>query len=215
MNIFISHSSVDKWAARWISRDLELLGGKCFLDEKSIRTGESIDETIRISLSDCEDFMILLTPASIKSEWVLIELGGALALKKRIIPILLYLGTNEIPQVISLKLARDINDIEGYYNEIKDRIAGRIIPKPKKKKVKQLIPKNLQIGDQVLISKPTDERYYSDKESIIPWNDEIMDKYSGREAVIIEPSKLGNDVYHLDIDDGELHWALPWLLSAT
>ena len=66
------------------------------------------------NLKNCNDLLFLLSPSSLKSEWVLVELGGALALEKNIIPILLYVGVNEIPSMISLKLARDINDIDGY-----------------------------------------------------------------------------------------------------
>ena len=47
MKIFISHSSKDKWAARRISQDLNGLGAETFLDEKDIKTGESIDESIK------------------------------------------------------------------------------------------------------------------------------------------------------------------------
>src|SRR5687768_14778046 len=109
MKIFISHSSKDKWAARRISEDLMTFGSETFLDEKDIETGQSIDSSIRKHLKTCDDFLIIISPASIKSEWVLIELGGALALEKKVIPILLYVGANEMPNAINLKLARDIN----------------------------------------------------------------------------------------------------------
>ena len=111
MKIFISHSTKDKWAARRITEDLISLGAEIFLDEKDIETGESIDSSIRKHLKDCNDFLIILSPASLKSEWVLIELGGALALEKKVIPILLYVGANEMPNAINLKLARDINQL--------------------------------------------------------------------------------------------------------
>lgn len=47
MKIFISHSSRDKWAARRISEDLISCGATTFLDEKDIRTGQSIDESVK------------------------------------------------------------------------------------------------------------------------------------------------------------------------
>ena len=83
-------------------------------------------------MKDCEDFLIIISPASIKSEWVLIELGGAIALEKNIIPILLYVGVNEIPQIINLKLARDINDVSLYYQEVSNKLTENSNPASKK-----------------------------------------------------------------------------------
>ena len=101
MKIFISHSSRDKWAARRISAEIEQLGADTFLDEKDIETGESIDESISVHLKDSDELLVLLSPASVKSDWVLVEVGGAKALGKRLVPILFYLGANEIPSPIS------------------------------------------------------------------------------------------------------------------
>ena len=108
MKIFVSHSSKDKWAARRIAAEVESLGAKVFIDEKDIETGQSIDSAIKKHLTEADDFVLLLSPASLKSEWVLLELGGAMALGKNIVPILMYVGANELPKAITLRLARDI-----------------------------------------------------------------------------------------------------------
>jgi hypothetical protein len=100
MKVFISHSSRDRWAARRISADLEKLGVDTFLDEKDIETGESIDETISVHLKDCDECLLLLSPASLKSHWVLIEIGGAKALGKRLVP-MLHIGVNDMPSTLS------------------------------------------------------------------------------------------------------------------
>ena len=54
MKMFISHSSYDKWIARQISNLLEADGHTTFLDEKDIKTGESIDESIQNHLKDSD-----------------------------------------------------------------------------------------------------------------------------------------------------------------
>jgi hypothetical protein len=51
----------------------------------------------------------------------MIEVGGAMALNKRLIPILLHVGPNELPDALGNGMARDINDIERYYAEVKAR----------------------------------------------------------------------------------------------
>jgi hypothetical protein len=180
MNIFISHSSKDKWAARRISEDLISLGTKTFLDEKDIETGESIDVSLVKNLTNCTDFLIILSPASIKSEWVLLELGGAIALGKKIIPILLYVGANEMPKAINLKLARDINSIQLYYDEVKQSISGKRMTK--KAKPRETFKHSFKAGSRVLVvsTRPNDVVLLG---ITINWTSE-MDIYLGKEFTI-------------------------------
>lgn len=98
MKIFISHSSVDQWVARRISQDLIDLGIDTFLDEKDIETGQSIDDTVTDNLRDCDELVLILSPTALRSHWVLIEVGGAKVLGKRVVPILLGVTPNAIPQ---------------------------------------------------------------------------------------------------------------------
>lgn len=116
-----------------MSRLLETEGHNTFLDEKDIKTGDSIDASIQEHLKDSDHLVILLSPASVTSHWVFIELGGAKALGKRVVPILFHVGANEIPQAISQLLARDINDFDKYIEELRAKPAGKSNrAKPKK-----------------------------------------------------------------------------------
>src|ERR1044072_8672601 len=121
MKIFISHSSQDKWVARKISEDLNRIGIETFLDEKDIGTGESIDDAIGQHLLESDELLIIISPASLSSQWVFVEIGGAKALGKRLVPILFHVGANELPPLLSRFLARDLNDIQTYYDEAKNR----------------------------------------------------------------------------------------------
>jgi TIR domain len=204
MKVFISHSSKDKWAARRISEDIVEIGCETFLDEKDIKSGNAIDASIKKHLKECEDFLIILSPASIKSEWVLIELGGALALEKNIIPILLYVGANVIPDVIGLKLARDINDIDRYYNEIFAKLNNQ--PKPKQEPEVEPEAK-IKSGSKVIVTSilPGD---YIGKGYNVDWAEE-MNNYLGHEAIVTHIFRDG--LVQLNIDDGGFYWAADWL----
>lgn len=211
MKVFISHSSKDKWAARRISEDLKILGAETFLDEKDIQTGQSIDDSITKHLKSCDDFLIIISPASIKSEWVLIELGGALILEKKIIPILFYVGANEIPQVINLKLARDINNIQIYYDEVKSAISG--IPEGESKTKETLTQSVFKSGDKVKIvaTRPAD---IMRNDFLVDW-EPPMDSYLGQEAKIdLANANNLNEVYTIDIDTNEEQYlfAKEWLI---
>ncbi len=199
MKIFISHSSKDKWVARRISEDLISLGHKTFLDEKDIETGQSIDSSIQKHLKGCSDFLIIVSPASIKSDWVLIELGGAIALEKKIIPILLYVGTNEMPQVINLRLARDINAIQQYYDEIKKSNSAISTKKMVEKRIKKdLIETTYKVGDRVLVV-PVKPKDAMRSDALIDWEPE-MDAFLGQETEISYVSRRVSEGYNIKID---------------
>jgi TIR domain len=101
MKVFISHSSVDKWVARRISQDLQAMGIETFLDEKDIETGDSFDDSIQEQLRESDELLMLLSPAALQSTWVVMEIGGAKVLGKRLIPILLHVGVNEMPSPLT------------------------------------------------------------------------------------------------------------------
>jgi hypothetical protein len=71
---------------------------KTFLDEKDIHSGESIPESIRGNIQECNEFLVLLSRYSIDRQWVLVEVGAAWAFGS----ILLLLPTRSL-----LKRCRD------------------------------------------------------------------------------------------------------------
>ena len=210
MKIFVSHSSKDKWAVRRIAKDIEELGHTVFLDEKDILTGDSIDSSIKSHLKTSDHFLVLLSPASLQSQWVLIELGGAIALEKRIVPVLLYVGANELPTAINLKLARDINDIDKYYAELGGlptppkaaAIASKLEPRAKRK---QSI---LSIGTKVRVARNLPPVIYRAEGAGVTWVED-MDQYLGQSGTITAVDSDGD--YELDVDSERFAWAKEWL----
>ena len=207
MKIFISHSSRDKWAAKIISKEIIEIGHNTFLDEKDIRTGESIDKSIKTNLKNADHFLILISPDSVKSEWVLIELGGAIALELTVIPILLYVDANLMPKVISLSLARDINDIDRYFEELKSKKVNsktKVWENPNYKHT-------YKMGDIVkLIPVPTEINIISPGRGIF-WGNP-MNKYAERRAKIVKLDAR-DETYNIDIDNGEFYWQKEWLIK--
>jgi hypothetical protein len=93
INVFLSHNAADKPFVRRVARDLESQGVDVWLDEWSIRPGESISSKIEEALQEYDLFLIVLTPSSVQSEWVKEELRVAYRLRigksrQKIIPIL-------------------------------------------------------------------------------------------------------------------------------
>lgn len=213
MKVFISHSAVDRWVARRISQDLQALGIETFLDEKDIVTGDSIDSSIQQHLRDSDEVLILLSPTAINSTWVLVELGGAIALDKRVIPILQHVGANEIPNPISKALARDINEIDKYYKEAQERLQKPT--KARRSSVKRPTSQrprrytiNFKVGEKVKIPDTRQPAVERDPGPSIDWNPS-MDTYRGMEATITQVDS--DQSVKLDVDGGNFWWAFEWL----
>ena len=91
--VFISHSSNDKPFVRKLKRDLNLNYIDTWVDEDEMFPGDSLIEKLSFGLKESTHFLIVLSPFSIQSEWVKLELENALAQVEqstieKIIPIL-------------------------------------------------------------------------------------------------------------------------------
>ena len=128
---FLSHSGRDRWVARQCCRLIEETGkGKIgvFLDEKDIEGGQSIVETIRSAIEECDELVVLLTPYSIDREWVLVEISAAWALRKRIIVIIDKVNPKKMPDIVSSYKAIDLNDFDQYLAQLASRVKERSSP---------------------------------------------------------------------------------------
>ena len=88
--VFISYSHTDKETADVITRLLEDLGIDYFRDVKEIEWGDAIVGTVRQGLIDAIAIIVIVSPGSLKSQWVAYETGFATALHKRILPYLTH-----------------------------------------------------------------------------------------------------------------------------
>ena len=120
--VFISHSWKDRWIAKQMANVIEEKGQeynvKTFLDEKDIEGGDSISESIRENIKKCDEFLVLLSRYSVNREWVLLEIGAAWGLEKRIIAIIDKVAPAEMPDIIKPYKAIDLNDFEEYLDQL-------------------------------------------------------------------------------------------------
>ena len=127
--VFISYSSKDRWIARQIANQIEQRGKRydlnTFLDENNIEGGQSIRGSIRREIRQCSEFLVLLSRYSVDRPWVLVEIGAAFGLGKRIIPIVDKVTPEEMPDVIRDYKAIDLNNFDEYIEQLCRRAGKR------------------------------------------------------------------------------------------
>ncbi len=96
MKLFISYAREDSDAVTNIGRILDDLGIEYFLDVKDLNWGDNILSEIHGGLRNCSHLILVLSPASIKSQWAAYETGNATGHGKVVLPFLTH-PSIEIP----------------------------------------------------------------------------------------------------------------------
>ena len=107
-DVFISYSNSDETLASEIARMLKDAGVSSFLAARDIKGGDTWEPAIRQALRACQEQLLLLTPNSVDSTWVMIEAGAAWSLGKRVTPCVAYVDVNKVPEPISKHQARPV-----------------------------------------------------------------------------------------------------------
>ena len=91
LKVFVSHSNADNEFTRRLVADLRNRGATVWVDFDDIDTGD-FAATINQGMDNCDWMVVVLTPASLKSKWVVMEVNAAMNMKadgylKGVVPI--------------------------------------------------------------------------------------------------------------------------------
>ena len=81
--VFISYSSVDDKWAKQLAKALDEINIEYFFDRKDIEWGDDVTDRITEGLAQCSALIVIISPASLKSQWVPFEIGHASGLERR------------------------------------------------------------------------------------------------------------------------------------
>ena len=104
-----------------MAEKIAALGAEPWLDIKDLEGGDIIDEEILKGIDACQEAVVLVSPNSVGSQWVVFEIGAARGQHKRVTPIL-----NNVPYdaIVPLRAGKAIglNDFERFLSELGKRI---------------------------------------------------------------------------------------------
>ena len=126
--VFISHSCQDKHFARRLARDLQSSGAKVWIDEAELNIGDSLIEKIRRGIDSMDFLAVLLSRASVASEWVKKEVDIAMnqEIKNRRVKVLPILVEDcQLPGFLVGKVYADCTS-ESHYQDALPRLRRAI-----------------------------------------------------------------------------------------
>jgi hypothetical protein len=94
--VFISYSRTDGDFARWLNEELQLNGRTTWFDQECIPAGSDFGKEIKNGIETSDNFLFILSPASIASPYCKDEVLHALSMGKRIILVRLQ-AVKEMP----------------------------------------------------------------------------------------------------------------------
>lgn len=104
-DIFISYHSKDR---EWVRRLVDALlaqGLRVWYDEMEIKFGDTLPNRMEEGLRQSAYVVFIITPETVRSNWMALELGAALALQKPLIPIVAEeTPFEDIPGPIKLRM---------------------------------------------------------------------------------------------------------------
>jgi hypothetical protein len=120
--VFISHSSADLWIAEQIAKQISALGAEVWLDKKDLKGGDVlVDEIIR-GIDACDEALVLVSPKSVKSQWVIYEIGAVSGQHKRVTPIRNQVNSDAMAPMKGVK-SIDLNQFDEFLIHLAKRIS--------------------------------------------------------------------------------------------
>jgi uncharacterized protein len=123
-DIFLSYAHDDSSIAEEIRTKLASVKLSCFMAEKDIRLSEEWELQIRNALRFSNVVLLLITPRSCNSRWILLESGASWVLQKSIIPLIMFVDASDLPDPIRAYQAKRIetrSEIQELVKELKNR----------------------------------------------------------------------------------------------
>jgi hypothetical protein len=107
---------VDEPLAKEIQATLEQVGVGSFLDKKDIGWGDDVLERVAKGLTDSSAVVVIISPASLKSQWVPFEVGHAMAFGKKVLPFLAH-PSIDVPDFLrKLNHKTKVEDVRAYFS---------------------------------------------------------------------------------------------------
>jgi len=116
--VFISYASVDHEIAEKLAQVLKEADVEYFLDQKDINWGVPITTRVQQGIAECSAIIVVISPASLKSQWVPFEVGHAMGAGKVVLPFVTHPSIERPGYLADLHYVASLKDVELYFKEL-------------------------------------------------------------------------------------------------
>jgi len=125
-DLFISFATANRLLADRIARSAREHGLRYFFSDESILTGDQFARQLQKAIRNSLEMAVLFTPESSRREWVRHEWTTALALNKRVTPILHECTVQDLPEPLRGYQYVEYYDIQRFLQQVARRSHRRI-----------------------------------------------------------------------------------------
>jgi hypothetical protein len=122
--VFLGYAHDDQDLAADLRARLEQVVPDIRVMNPELKPGEW-SAALRASLEEADVVLVLLTATSLESQWVLLEVGAALSLRKRIVPIVVGLDATQLPSWVENDQYVKYSDLNTYLLELAQQAKGQ------------------------------------------------------------------------------------------
>jgi hypothetical protein len=119
--VLISSTQKDWDLAENLAQSVRETGADVVSIVKTSAQGEAVDISLRRALQKADEVVIILTDRSLNDPLLLLEMGAAFSLRKRLIPILVGIEDSEIPPLIARFPYVRYSQLRRYLSELQER----------------------------------------------------------------------------------------------
>jgi DNA repair photolyase len=117
IKVFISYCRADSELAEQIAKLFADAGIEYFLDLKDVDWGMNIKETVDQGIAECSHLLVILSPASLRSNWVPYEIGFASALDLMVLPFLQHPAIDVPDYLRAVRSIKDLRELKDYFSD--------------------------------------------------------------------------------------------------
>jgi hypothetical protein len=122
--VFISHSHKDDELVRDLARRLRDAGLKPVVELAQLPAGTEWKRTVREQIRTADALLILVTPAALRSDWMMTELGMAEGFDRVIVPVTAGIKARDIPAPLRSYRIAPFDQVDGAIDLLSERLAA-------------------------------------------------------------------------------------------
>ena len=121
-NVYISHSHEDNELVRDLVRRLREAKLQPFVDLTDISVGADWKQKVREQIRSADAVLMLLTPAILKSPWMMTELGMAEGFERLIVPVTAGLKSRDLPAPLQTYQIAPFDQVDDAIRMLSERL---------------------------------------------------------------------------------------------